>query len=129
MARPLDAQQQRELTGFVNALYDAAGYSTTAEWARESDYPAPNLSNLRNGKVGIDGYNLLRLIRSAASRAGLSSEALAIGLVQAIGDGPALETIDGRLRELASLVTRALELLEAQDDPPSSEDVRVDRPR
>lgn len=119
MARPLDLRQQRELTAFVNALYEAAGYTTIAEWARDSDYPASNLSNLRNGKGGVDGYNLLRLIRSAASRTEFDPEQLAIGLAQATDYAASSESIHHRLGVLEELVTQALELLEpAVEDAP-----------
>lgn len=111
MARSLDARQQEELTAFVNALAAAAGYETTAEWARESGYAYPNLTNLRNGKGAVDGYNLLRLIRAAAARSDLTTEQFALGLAQATaGDGSA-ESTARRLDELAGFVAEALELL------------------
>lgn len=114
MARQLDERQQAELTDFVNALAGAAGYATTAEWARDSGYPPPNLSNLRNGRGAIDGFNLLRLIRAAAARVDLTPEQLALGIARATAEGDSEESIGRRLDELAGLVSRGLELLEAQ---------------
>lgn len=114
MARQLDERQQADLTAFVNALADRAGYTTTAEWSRDSGYPAPNLSNLRNGRGAIDGYNLLRLIRAAAARAETAAEDLATELAGAS------TALDGRLRAvedgltaLASEIRRSLESPEA----------------
>lgn len=115
MARDLDERQQAELSDFVNALADAAGYTTTAEWAREAGYPASNLSNLRNGRRAVDGYNLLRLIRAAASRSELTTEQLAVGLARATEADESAESIGRRLDELSKLVQESLELLhEAQ---------------
>lgn len=116
MARPLDLRQRQELAAFANALFDAAGYPSTAEWARDSDYPAPNLSELRNAKAGVDGYNLFRLIRAAAVRVGVTPEELAGDLARRVNGGSA-ESIDGRLEELSGLVKRALELLESRLPP------------
>jgi hypothetical protein len=111
MARQLDPAQQQELTDFVNELFGAAGYKKTADWARDSGYPAPNLSNLRNAKGGVDGYNLLRLIRAAAARTNSTPEVLALDLARVTVDGsPA--SIDGHLRELSDLVKQALGELE-----------------
>lgn len=112
MARKLDRQQQAELSDFVNALAEAAGYSTTAEWSRDSGYPPPNLSNLRNGRGAVDGYNLLRLLRAAAARSEMTPEQLALGLARATAEDASEESIARRLDELASLVGRALEALE-----------------
>lgn len=112
MARSLDAAQRLDLVEFVDELYTAAGYSTLAEWARDSGYPAPNLSNLRNGKGAIDGYNLLRLIRAAAERAGASPSELAL---------KSSPTVNDRLAELSALVEKALRLLEAQAAAPGPE--------
>lgn len=106
MARSLDRKQQRELSAFVNRLAEAAGYESTAEWARDSGYPAPNLSNLRNGKGAIDGYNLLRLITSAAARAKTNRRTLA--LAAAGTDGA---TIEDRLDSLEVLLRAALDRL------------------
>jgi len=112
MARDLDARQLAELSAFVNAIAEAAGYRTTAEWARESGYPAANLSNLRNGRKGVDGYNLLRLLRAAAARATLTPEQLAEGLARETAADASAESIDRRLKELSDHVARALELLD-----------------
>lgn len=111
MARDLDERQLADLSAFVNALAEAAGYATTAEWARESGYPAANLSNLRNGRKGVDGYNLLRLIRAAAARSDLTTEQLALGLARATAADASAESVARRLDELAGLVAEALELL------------------
>ena len=62
MARDLDPQQQADLTEFVNAIADLAGYTTTAEWARESGYPASNLSNLRNAATMAAYWKDVRLL-------------------------------------------------------------------
>lgn len=109
MARSLDQNQQRELTTFVNAIAQRAGYETTAEWARDSGYPAPNLSNLRNGRGAIDGYNLLRLIRAAAKRAGVSPADLAetqAAETEELSDR--LRAVEEGLTDLASEIRRSL---------------------
>lgn len=124
MARKLEPWQQDELTAFVNALADAAGYKTTADWATDSGYPASNLSNLRNANMGVDGYNLLRLIRAAAARSGRTP----VELAQAIAD-ESPESIRLHLAKLTALVTRTLELLEPQDDPPGLADEQTDQDR
>lgn len=113
MARKLEEWQQQELTAFVNAIADAAGYKKTADWARDSGYPASNLSDLRNAKAGVDGFNLLRLIRAAADRSGQTAEDLA----QATAD-ESPESIRLHLAKLTTLVTSALEQLEALAAPP-----------
>lgn len=113
MARPLDERQQAELTAFVNSLAELAGYTSHAEWARDAGYPAPNLTNLRNAKGAIDGYNLLRLIHAAARRAQLEPEVLAL-LAERVADQDDETSIQTRLDELAGLVAQALVLLRAQ---------------
>lgn len=110
MARKLEEWQQEELTAFVNALADAAGYKKTADWARDSGYPASNLSKLRHEKMAVDGYNLFRLIRAASARRGQTAEDLATELARELTD-VTKEWLDGRLRELSDLVTEALVLL------------------
>lgn len=122
MARGLDDRQQAELTDFVNALYDSAGYKTTAEWARDSGYAYPNLTNLRNGRGAVDGYNLLRLIRAAADRAELGPAQLAVAIerAQAAAAQGGDATTELRLEELSTLVAEALGLLRklsAQQSP------------
>lgn len=117
MSRALDPKQQAELTEFVNDLAKTAGYTTTAEWARDSGYPAPNLSKLRGGKGAIDGYNLLRLIRVAAARAKL--DPLAISASATAGRSfdlePALQAlraqIEGHLEEAADLAAENFDLI------------------
>lgn len=117
MARDLDERQRAELTDFVNAIASAAGYTTTAEWARDSGYPASNLSNLRNGRGGVDGFNLLRLIRAAAARAeNMTAEQLALGVAQASADTTE-ESIARRLDELAGLMKEALDELRERPAP------------
>lgn len=129
MARDLDRRQQADLTAFVNAVADAAGYTTTAEWARESGYPASNLSNLRNGRGGVDGYNLLRLIRAAGSRIQASPEQLALGIALGIAEVDDAESIARRLDEIAALVTEALEELRARPAQPAARQQAAATPR
>lgn len=117
MARPLDDRQQADLSAFVNALAEAAGYQTTAEWSRESGYPAPNLSNLRNGRGAVDGYNLLRLIRAAGARVEVDPVALALATTQAAAADTADGLVAQRLGELAKGVAEALILLRAIQQP------------
>src|SRR5262245_21520742 len=97
MARPLDERQRDELAAFVNAIAEAAVYKSTAEWARDSGYDRAALSELRNAKGGVDGYNLLRLLRSAAARTSLTPEQLAQGLARETAAGPDAASIDRRL--------------------------------
>jgi hypothetical protein len=111
MARSLDDRQQAELTAFVNAIAEAAGYETTAEWARDSGYAYPNLTNLRNGKGAVDGYNLFRLIRAAAARTDITVDQLALGIAQATAEGTSDYAVDLRLAQLNTQVGEALELL------------------
>lgn len=117
MARGLDEHQQRELTAFVNRLFERAGYRTTADWSRDSGYPAPNLSMLRNGKAGIDGYNLLKLIEAAAERAMVSEEEMAIAAA------PRPESLAAAVKEVRALLGE-LERVSQQfpDPPPLSEE-------
>ena len=113
MARKLDERQQEELAAFVDALGELGGFSSTAEWSRESGYDRSALSDLRNRNGAVDGYNLLRLIRAASARARLEPEHLAL-LAARVGDGAdghLDDAILGRLDELAGLVTEALKLL------------------
>lgn len=116
MARSLDVRQQAELTAFVNALADAADYRTTADWARDSGYAYPNLTNLRNAKGAVDGYNLLRLIRAAAARTDLTTEQLALVLARATAADASEASIASRLEDLAAGVKEALELLKQARD-------------
>lgn len=111
MARRLDKAQQEELTAFVNALAAAAGYEVTAEWSRESGYSYPNLTELRAGKGAVDGYNLLRLIRSAAARAGVEPLALAVETAEASTLAGSRGWLVHRLDELAEGVADVLEIL------------------
>lgn len=129
MARDLDAKQQEELTEFVNTLAEAAGYKTTAEWARESGYPASNLSNLRNGQKGVDGYNLLRLLRAAAARVETTPEQLALGLARATAEDASEVSVARRLDEIAALVTEALGELRARPAQPEARQQAAAGPR
>lgn len=58
-----------ELSQFVTELYTWGGYARKSEWARDAGFPAPNLSDVMNGKAGIEGYNLMRLYKAAEKRA------------------------------------------------------------
>lgn len=110
MARKLDDEQQADLTAFVNRLAESAGYTTSAEWSRDSGYPAPNLSKLRNGVGAVDGYNLLRLIRAAASKADRDPLILAAEQVEdarTIADR--LEEVERGMTELASLIRQGIQ--------------------
>lgn len=109
MARQLDPGEQDELTSFVNALYERAGYTRIAAWAADAGLPASNLSKLRNRRGGIDGYNLLKLINAAALRAGVPAVDLAVGASQ--------RSVAQRLDELADGVAFAIDLLQAIADP------------
>lgn len=130
MARALDAQQQGELSAFVNELAALAGYTTTAEWARDSGYPAPNLTNLRNGKGAVDGYNLLRLIRAAAQRAGEDPLRLAASAARpaARSADPSNAELARRLEEVADLVTEGLARLGAGIDGAGQRQDREEHP-
>lgn len=109
MARKLDSGQQQALTDFVNTLGALAGYSNTAQWARDSGYAYPNLSKLRNAKGAIDGYNLLRLLQAAAERTEMPLEHLAVltARLEAAVDDPTRELVR-RLGELEALVAEGL---------------------
>src|SRR4051794_27941851 len=117
MGRSLDDKQQQELTAFVNAIATAAGYETSAEWARDSGYAYPNLTKLRAGRGAVDGFNLLRLLRAAASRSDLTTDQLALGLARATAPDAEAESVHARLDELTELVTEALELLRQAAEP------------
>jgi hypothetical protein len=73
MARPLSKPQLREIGAFVHALYRLGGYATQKEFADDAGYHQVNLSQVMGGKAGIDGLNLLHLIKAAAARAGISA--------------------------------------------------------
>lgn len=131
MARALDATQQAELSAFVNRLAQIAGYETTAEWARDSGYPASNLSNLRNGRGSVDGYNLLRLVRAAAARAHLDELDLALvttGRPPARSAEPTNAELGRRLEEVAALVTEGLARLGAGIDGAAQQRDREEHP-
>jgi hypothetical protein len=116
MTRRREKAQQDELTAFVQALKDAAGYAHTSDWATESGYSYPNLTNLLLGKNGVDGYNLFRLIRAAAARMELPVETLAATKARAEDDlGEVLDQISAGVGEALTML-RAL--LEAQQAPP-----------
>lgn len=126
MARKLSTPQETDLALFVRHLYAAGGFASWADFARESGFPATNLSNVQNGKAGIDGSNLLDLIRASARRAELSDDAAAILAARdsvGVGDSRSLER---RLEALADAVARgfealgvAPELLRPAEDGPS----------
>lgn len=114
MARKLSKDQLAELAEFVNALGEAAGYTTrTSDWARDSGYPASNLSDLRNGKVSIDGYNLLRLVRAAAEKAEKDPAALALSEASRSGGEPTNADLALLLEVLSIGVTEGLARLGA----------------
>lgn len=135
MARKLDGRQLESLSAFVGELWDLAGYETTAEWARESGYPASNLSKLRNGRGAIDGFNLLRLIEAAADRSGMTRARVAaaaspggVHLRNGSTSPPvSLEAIAGRLEGveggLSALVAEVRRALEHRDvlEPPGDQ--------
>ena len=108
MAEHLDRHQLAEIGSFLNELAAFAGYDSTAQWARESGTQRPNVGNARNGKAGISGYNLLRLIRAAAVRAGVSPAEAAVRASARSGDASAVAGLAGPLESLAD----ALALLE-----------------
>ena len=81
MARPLSEPQRAELAAFVDELYRLGGFATWAEFSRESGYPATNLSDVHLGKQGIDGPNLLGLVRAVARRTGAEVAEAAIAAV------------------------------------------------
>lgn len=113
VARQLDQAQLGELTEFVAALKQLGGYAVSAEWARDAGYPAPNLSRVENGVAAIDGYNLLRLIRASAARAGLTASetaaAAAATRLEPERFGDDLEFV-AELEELADLLERVQRL-------------------
>lgn len=113
MARKLDDQQRTELAAFLNQVADAAGYTTTAEWARDSGIPASNLSNMRNGKRAVDGYNLLRLMRAAAVRMDADGPVAVPRRLLAAADGDRLP-FENSLR-LEALEAKVSELPTAED--------------
>lgn len=107
-----DLVSLKELAAFVNALQKRGGYKTTADFARDASFPAPNLSNIRNGKAGVDGVNLLKLIRAAAYRAGENEVSFALQAAE-----PAVDLREVVVR-LEAVVVRLTGLL---DDPPNAQ--------
>jgi hypothetical protein len=107
----LDEVQLREFAAFLQTLYDLGGFPSDAEWARQSGVHAVNLSNARTGQGQLDGFNLLRLIRSAADRAALPPEQLAIltARLEAAADDPMKEIVR-RLRALETVTTEFQDL-------------------
>lgn len=69
MAARLSAVQKRQQMAFMKELFEWGDFASRAEWARAARYPSTNLSNVMNGKAGIEGLNLIRLYRAAESRA------------------------------------------------------------
>ena len=140
MARPLDARQKEELVAVLDELYRAGGYETQAQWAREAGFPSANLSKALNraNLVGVDGYNLLKLIQAAAKRAAAAPAAVALERAR---DGQPPSTwgprIDRRLEELEATVAelptaddlgRAVATLQAAIDRLASRDSREAQP-
>lgn len=70
MARPLSDPQRQEVATFIRALYRLGGYATQKEFADDAGYHPVSMSDAMNGKAGVDGLNLIRMIKAAASRAG-----------------------------------------------------------
>lgn len=102
----------RDLAAFVKALQENAGYERAADWARDANFPASNLSDVRNAKAGIEGVNLLRLIRAAADR--IEEDALALAL-RAAQPEPSLAEAVVRLEAAVARLTAHLE------DPPNAQ--------
>src|SRR5262249_4029598 len=82
-------------------------------------YPPPNLSRLRNGLGAVDGYNLLRLIRAAASKAQTQDLELVLALEQrSATDGePSNLEILRHLDEVAILISEGLARLAGGASP------------
>lgn len=115
-----DEAKNAELAAFVNAIARQAGYTTHADWSRDSGFPATNLSEVRSGSAGIDGANLVRLIRAAARRLGSTSEELALGVAEAERAAAVAEIVravdrhvDDRLQELAGMMDEGFARLAA----------------
>lgn len=118
MARKLDGLQMRELQEFVAALKGLGGYTVSAEWSRDSGYPAPNLSKLENGVGAIDGYNLLRLIKAVVERIGETPAATAVKAAspgaQVEQSASEREAIAEALEDLGGVVDRLNRLLDGR---------------
>lgn len=112
MAAQRGKRELRELAAFVNALADRAGYSSSAAWARDANYPEPNLSRLRAEKASIDGYNLLRLIKAASVRIHEEEVALALTVSPPRAD---LSEVVSRLEAVVARLTAH------RDDPPDAQ--------
>jgi hypothetical protein len=112
MARGLDANQKAELVEFLEDLYRLGGYTKQKTWADEASYYAPNLSKAlnRSESDGIDGYTLLKLMRAAAKRAGISPVEAARRSAGAEGSQ---QLPRDRLEEVADLVAEGLARVEA----------------
>lgn len=112
MARPLDDQQRQELRAFAEGLYSLAGYTSAAQWERDSGVEHSTVSRFRNGTGGIDGYNLLRLIRAASARVQIGGERQSPeqAAVAAAGDPVLhlLEALAGNVNRLLSGQTALL---------------------
>src|SRR5581483_8523417 len=109
--RSSDLHQKAELAAFLDNLYRMGGYTSQAQWAREAGYHQVNLSNAmsRTKADGIDGYNLLRLIRAVSERVAAGPEETALRLARESADG------DGDLRRrLAELEATVVAQGEAQ---------------
>lgn len=78
MARRLSEPQAAALSAFVQALYGIGGFASWADFAREAGYHPTSMSDLKNGKSGIDGPNLLALIEAAARRSGQETADVAV---------------------------------------------------
>lgn len=114
MARGLDRVQKAELVAFLESLYRLGGYTGQAQWAREAGFYTPNLSRAmsRRTNQGVDGYSLLRLIRAAAARAGLSGSDAVMRLAQASAYDAVLQQV---LLHLAELEEKVASLPTAED--------------
>lgn len=116
MASPHDDQNLGLLAAFVHELYKLGGWPSWAAFARAAKFPAPNLSNVQLGKAGIEGPNLVALIRATAERANAAQTDVATSAVLAIGPSGPVDRLLGVEAAVARLAARMDEGLEKLDD-------------
>lgn len=115
MAKRLSDPQRQEVAAFLLALYKLGGYGTQKEMADDAGYHPVNLSDVMNGKSGIEGHNLIKIIHASARRAGLAPEEAAVEALKPLATPAnralqqteleaAIEALDGLSAQLRHLL-------------------------
>lgn len=125
MARRLSDEQRQELSAFGQELYRLGGFPSQAAAADAIGAHWTNVSEWLNGKAGMDGWTLYRLITEAARQRDEDAAATAVAAARSVDRLAALEEL---VRESVQLTREALERLELAAAPPAGAAPRARRP-